>query len=179
MDTVACIRCRWERNSFPAKLPSDPARREREKTYRGPKGVPGSGGNRGIAYVPRGIGRQSDRSTTHPVDGKEGSQGTCLLEPGCCGCSIRPEDSKATDAVCWGYLESRMRRNGARPVRGGGVGVLGLPSPGPLPHPIPPACWCWTETRTRPGTSSSGLLPGWGHTSGLTGCGVLRAISAA
>jgi hypothetical protein len=32
-----------------------------------------------------------------------------------------------------GLLESRLHRKGARPVRRGGVGVLGQPRPGPLP----------------------------------------------
>ena len=54
-------------------FPPDPTRRERETTYGGPTYIPGGEGDQGIAYVPRGIRRRSDRST---LAREEGSQGT-------------------------------------------------------------------------------------------------------
>jgi putative transposase len=38
---------------------------------------------------------------------------------------------------------------------------------------VEPVGWCWTATRTARSISSSGSLPGWGHTPGNR-CGVLR-----
>ena len=47
--------------------------------------------------------------------------------------SARLEFLRKAEGTVEGLLESRLHRKGARPVRRGGVGVLGQPRPGPLP----------------------------------------------